>query len=56
MLHASSAYPLEQINIAFEGEFRAESGNRIAKLIGHHELSVRTFDPAQDVITGAPAR
>lgn len=54
VLHASSANPLEQINITFEGEFQMESGSRIARLIGHHELSVRTFDPTQDVITGAP--
>lgn len=55
LLHASATDPLEPIEITFEGEFTFENENRIANLIGHPQLRVRTFDPAADVITGAPA-
>lgn len=55
LLHASATDPLQPIEITFEGEFTSEGENRIAHLIGYPQLRIRTFDPAADVITGAPA-
>jgi hypothetical protein len=53
VLHAAAADPLTPINFNIEGQFIGQD-TRTARLLGHRELSVRTFDQEKDVITGAP--
>lgn len=55
-LHAAAADPATPVHLTIEGELvMADGSSAPLRLIGHHELAVRTFDPAADVITGAPA-
>lgn len=55
-LHAVAADPATPVQLTIEGELVANDGaSAPLRLLGHHELEVRTFDPAADVITGASA-
>lgn len=55
-LHAAAADPTMPVHLTIEGQLvTADGGGAPLRLLGHRELAVRTFDPAADVITGAPA-
>lgn len=55
-LHAAAADPQKPVNLTIEGQLISnDTGGAPLRLLGHHELAVRTFDPKNDVITGAPA-
>jgi hypothetical protein len=55
VLHAGPADPLTPVHFGVSTELlRPERGTPI-KVLGHAGFAVRTFDPARDVITGAPA-
>lgn len=55
-LHAAAADPATPVRLTIEGQLvMADGGGAPLRLLGHRELAVRTFDPAADVITGAPA-
>lgn len=54
-LHAAAADPAERLRLSVEGELIGDNAERTIALLGHPQLAVRTFDPAGDVSTGAPA-
>lgn len=55
-LHAVAANSAAPVHLTIEGELVMDDGaGAPLRLLGHHELAVRAFDPAADVITGAPA-
>jgi len=55
-LHAAAADPVTSVHLAIEGQLVTADGTGAPlRLLGDNELAVRTFDPAADVITGAPA-
>ncbi len=54
-LYAAAANPAERLALTIEGELSGEGGARTIALLGHPRIEVRTFDPASDISTGAPA-
>jgi hypothetical protein len=54
-LHAAAADPATPVRLTIEGQLVTGDGDVPLRLVGHNEFAVRTFDPAADVITGAPA-
>jgi hypothetical protein len=55
-LHAAAADPATPVHLAIEGQLvTADGGGAPLRLLGHNQFALRTFDPAADVITGAPA-
>lgn len=55
VLHATPADPLEPVRFGVSAELVSPEGSGPIKLLGHAGFAVRTFDPARDVLTGAPA-
>jgi hypothetical protein len=54
VLHAGAADPLTAITLAVNAALVGDGRTRAITVLGEAEIALRTFDSANDVITGAP--
>jgi len=54
VLHAGARDPLSGVRFVINSELVGEEVHESLALLGLRELTIRTFDPAHDVMTGAP--